>query len=932
MSDGLGDVLSRSRLDRGLQPVAVARSLDEALPFPSFAEYMDLVQHDPEVGYYGSGAVRFGLLDDYWTFPHMLGGSFAAMVAEAALSLLEEMRGAGALPDDAPLSLLELGGGDGTLGEALCDYVEAHAVEARWAPFATRLRIVLGEVSPALRATQSQRLARHIGSGRAECRALDARRLRWDGPFYGVVHGNELITAFPCERLRFRSAGERPRRVHVVPLVAGADSPAAVVPAPEGLRGTLGAAGALDAESFAQLLRREGGGAQALRRTGVVLAELEVPLDLGWARGAAPPGLESCLARCTPLVADLGACALLPTELNFNPVLSKFAACLRALLVGPDRMGAAMFVDYGGTTRHCLDPRARSSHLRVYGPERSLMHRCRPYDDPGRTDITYDLDFNEMSRSAVDAGLRVVFYGHQRSLEAPPAELRPEDGPDELTSRVVARFRRAPGFQLAVLAPPSAGVQARRFGPSDPLDGLGLSTLRRVPATGLSAAVAGALRPGADPVAALAEVGLYDRRHEILAQLAQRNLLAAPGELAATPPAVRRAADVRMRWEGELVELTHRRSTRRILVDLDYVELLSQLARPWTVAELESRLRPQVGDEGWRRIETMLAQLVEHGLVLATGIDQAEAITEEAVELEHCRRLLADAVCLHAYEKALRCCVRHGDTVIDAGSGIGVLAMLAARAGAGLVLALDHMRLQRVVEAFIARNNLTGRVRFLPLGPDAMYELEADAVVSGRIGPLGHVEALVGLPHLAERVLRASGRLIPRAREVYVAPLADPERFAARVGLFEASVAGVDFSPLYSAALCHADSSQPISPSHLLAAPVGLGREELRSREGARERQVVFRLERDGPVDGLGLYFVLDLCDGVSIDTGFGMPDTHWHQTWVPLPRFHAAAGERFGLRLRLGVNEDNRVDLELHCGIVSGNRLDPDHRVRVTV
>jgi hypothetical protein len=72
----------------------------------------------------------------------------------------------------------------------------------------------------------------------------------------------------------------------------------------------------------------------------------------------------------------------------------------------------------------------------------------------------------------------------------------------------------------------------------------------------------------------------------------------------------------------------------------------------------------------------------------------------------------------------------------------------------------------------------------------------------------------------------------------------------------------------------------------------------------------------------------------LTLDTGFGLPDTRWHQTWIPVPAMEAAAGDCFGLRVKFMPSDDadRRLALDLHCGIVHERGRDPQHRARVLI
>src|SRR5688572_9471960 len=66
----------------------LARSLEDAARFPSFAEYMKSCLYDPNRGYYSTGRVRFGCDGHFWTFPQRMSPIFGALLAEAIRPLL----------------------------------------------------------------------------------------------------------------------------------------------------------------------------------------------------------------------------------------------------------------------------------------------------------------------------------------------------------------------------------------------------------------------------------------------------------------------------------------------------------------------------------------------------------------------------------------------------------------------------------------------------------------------------------------------------------------------------------------------------------------------------------------------------------------------------------------------------------------------------
>jgi SAM-dependent MidA family methyltransferase len=482
----------------------IAQAAAEVGTHVSFRRFMDRCLFDPASGYYAAGRVDFGHAEHFSTFPQRMSPLFGHMVADAARHLIEALE----LPDGVPLTLLELGAGDGHLAADVLTRLEALQDDPDW-DFAGRVRYVIGERSDALASRQRIRLAPFIASGRAEVRSLDAADLRWDGPFYGLVICNELIDAFSCELLQ------------------------------------------IDASSVSRVHVRE--------RPGQPIDELLVPLDLGWfdgpEPGSVPQALHDRLTKLAPLIDDLAACDLLPTRLCWSPSTERFMQSLGRLLQGPDRRGLAMLVDYGGTSRHVLDPRSLGPHLRVYGE--GVAHQARPYDRPGEHDITWDVDFTELADLARSVGLKPLHYGHQSMLEGGGIDLwspknrerviaahlrlghEPEAAAIE-AELLVSEFREASGFCVLTLGPADVEIPVARFGPSDLVEGRGLDTIARsVPVDQLTSlatamgieAPGSVLQPCCDVVANLSDHDAYHLRDVVLQELEARGYLRRPGRV-----------------------------------------------------------------------------------------------------------------------------------------------------------------------------------------------------------------------------------------------------------------------------------------------------------------------------------------------------------------------------------------------------------------
>ncbi|MBS0471090.1 MAG: class I SAM-dependent methyltransferase [Proteobacteria bacterium] len=118
--------------------------------------------------------------------------------------------------------------------------------------------------------------------------------------------------------------------------------------------------------------------------------------------------------------------------------------------------------------------------------------------------------------------------------------------------------------------------------------------------------------------------------------------------------------------------------------------------------------------------------------------------------------LVRDSVRNDAYEAALRRAIRPGMRVLEIGTGSGILAMMAARAGAAEVVTCEMNDIvAETARKIIARNGYAGRVRVISKHSD---KIDADGDLGGRMDLL--VSEIVSNDLLAEDVLPAHERAV----------------------------------------------------------------------------------------------------------------------------------------------------------------------------
>jgi SAM-dependent methyltransferase len=201
--------------------------------------------------------------------------------------------------------------------------------------------------------------------------------------------------------------------------------------------------------------------------------------------------------------------------------------------------------------------------------------------------------------------------------------------------------------------------------------------------------------------------------------------------------------------------------------------------------------------DGWK---AEAAALAARALTLSPGDAEVRAIATDILSADvpawHFV-IVRDAPRNQAYEDALRRAVTPGSRVLEIGTGTGLLAMMAARAGAAHVYTCEmEPAVALAARDVIARNGLTDKITVIPkcsIDVDlAEIGERVDILVSETVS--NDMLAEDPLPPLADaiaRLVKPGGVVIPARGRVRVALAHDARLDARRLG----TVSGFDLSP-----------------------------------------------------------------------------------------------------------------------------------------
>lgn len=326
----------------------------------------------------------------------------------------------------------------------------------------------------------------------------------------------------------------------------------------------------------------------------------------------------------------------------------------------------------------------------------------------------------------------------------------------------------------------------------------------------------------------------------------------------------------------------------------------------------------------------LLSEMLDLGLLEPQGQTVAPTDYQETfVNWSSQRGMLLDHTRTLAFRRAIETLVHPGARTIDVGTGSGILAMCAARAGAADSVGLELTEMAGWA-AHLAEVNALPAVRILRCDA-AEFTPEAPAdLVMGEFAGMWLIEEwrhYAAFCAVRDRALKAGGTVLPRAGRLYLSAVDSRKLYLVRgYGFWEAPVYDFDFSSVWEAEVAQprrwftsVDPNNVIDTREIAAFDFLTGSE----RDYLFTTETSFRYAAAGRFHGLAGHFEMDMAPGQVLSTGPFEHETHWHQSYFPIPAFDVPAGGEVAVRVRTFVHEVSGI---LHVALTvaaPGERLD---------
>ncbi len=279
---------------------------------------------------------------------------------------------------------------------------------------------------------------------------------------------------------------------------------------------------------------------------------------------------------------------------------------------------------------------------------------------------------------------------------------------------------------------------------------------------------------------------------------------------------------------------------------------------------------------------------------------------------EH-EEMLSDSVRVHAYHRGIARNVAPGDVVVDLGTGTGLLAFLAVRAGARKVYAVEHSDFIEVAREIARHNDITG-IEFVQANSREFTPPEpVDVVVHEQMGDeLFNENMLQNVLDLRDRALRPGGRILPSRFRLFVEPISMRDEMRVRRFRNIDLPDGIDLAPMETSLVAARFDTgrneqlwvRPGSVESTLGTPAPIVEVDLQTLEAVDAIALDHVVERtavgDTIVDGACVWFEAVFDDETTLTTSPLATNTSWGNRMFRLDR-EVHAGEDLRLHVHLG-------------------------------
>ena len=271
--------------------------------------------------------------------------------------------------------------------------------------------------------------------------------------------------------------------------------------------------------------------------------------------------------------------------------------------------------------------------------------------------------------------------------------------------------------------------------------------------------------------------------------------------------------------------------------------------------------------------------------------------------------MIADSVRTGSYIRAIKAAVCPGSVVVDVGSGSSFFSLVACRAGARRVYAIDQADIIQLGRQLATANGFGDRIEFFQEDSRQIQLPErADVIVSDLRGALPfHGNAIVTLEDARRRFLGEKGILIPHRDTLYAA-IVELQKFYDEINsVWQRRVEHLDLSPALTSIFNDLYVTRVTSDQLITEPQAWCVLEYTKSPSPRASATLCFRPARNATAHGIALWFDSQLFEDIGFSCAPSGPRTVYGQGFLPWPQ-------------PVSLSAGREIQVELHADPVGGD------------
>jgi protein arginine N-methyltransferase 1 len=273
--------------------------------------------------------------------------------------------------------------------------------------------------------------------------------------------------------------------------------------------------------------------------------------------------------------------------------------------------------------------------------------------------------------------------------------------------------------------------------------------------------------------------------------------------------------------------------------------------------------------------------------------------------------MLVDGPRINAYVAALRQMVRPAATVVDIGTGTGIMAIIACQLGAARVIAVEPDSAIEVAREIAANTEFADRIMFLQeMSTHITLNPPADVIVSDLRGALPlyqqHINSLVDA---RTRLLAPGGVLIPQRDTIRVAVVHAPEQYQRLTQPWDNNPFGLNMQPARRMVLNTLGRLREFPVQILCPAQNWITLDYMTVTSPDVRGTVTWTVEHAGVAHGMVMWFDTELIPGIGFSNAPDKPELIYGRTFFPFEQpIDLASGDTVTIILRADLVDANYV------------------------